>query len=295
MDFHPTGAQMVTNQPSTLLDEIIIHKRAEVAQQKLCTPLEALRAEAELASPLRDFWAALCAPGVSLIAEVKKASPSKGLLCPTFDPATLARTYADNGAAAISVLTDEHFFQGSLDDLRTVRQTVDLPVLRKDFIIDLYQVYESRIAGADAVLLIVAALDDAALHNLYALTRHLGMAALVEVHNANELMRATALRPRIIGINNRNLQTFDVSLDTTAALRPRIPSRVTVIAESGIHTAADVDRLAGLDVDAMLVGEALVTAADVGAKVRELVREELDLPEPSPPHLHKPSAFDLPF
>jgi len=292
VDFHPTGAQMVTN-PTTILDTIIAHKREEVARKKQGTPLETLRVAAELTHPPRDFWAALQAPGVSLIAEVKKASPSKGLLCPNFDPAALAQTYADNGAAAISVLTDEHFFQGSLADLRVVQQSVAVPVLRKDFIIDLYQVYESRIAGADALLLIVAALDDAKLHNLYALTRHLGMAALIEVHNAEELMRATALRPRIIGINNRNLQTFDVTLDTTAALRPRIFGRVTVVAESGIHTPEDVARLAALDVDAMLVGEALVTAEDVGARVRELLDGRP--PQSGSPQPQKPATPDLPF
>ncbi|MBN1875093.1 MAG: indole-3-glycerol phosphate synthase TrpC [Anaerolineae bacterium] len=255
----------------TILDRIIAHKCEEVARQKQFKPQAEVEREVLHSPPLRDFVEALRTPDVSLIAEVKKASPSKGVLCPDFDPVALARTYEANGAAALSVLTDTHFFQGSLDDLRAIRETMALPVLRKDFIIDLYQVYESRAAGADAILLIVAAMDDSTLHNLYALARHLGMAVLVEVHNLIELRRGLGLHPRIIGINNRDLQTFNVTLDMTAELRPRVPRRVTVVAESGIHTAADVARLASLNVHAMLVGEALVTARDVGGKVKELV------------------------
>lgn len=262
------------NATGTILDEIIAHKRQEIARQKTIRLQDELVTEALNAPLSHDFVGILRAPGVSLIAEVKKASPSKGLLCPDFDPVALARTYASNGASAVSVLTDAHFFQGRLDDLRGVRQAVNLPVLRKDFIIDLYQVYEARAAGADALLLIIAALDDATLHNLYALTRHLGMAALVEVHNAADLERALALHPRLIGINNRDLRTFDVSLDTTAALRPKIPGRITVVAESGIHAAEDVARLAAMEVDAMLVGEALVTASDIAGKVQKLVGEK---------------------
>ncbi len=254
------------------LDTIIAHKREEVALQKQARPLDVIADKAQSAPPPRDFLAALQAPGVSLIAEVKKASPSKGLLCPDFAPVKLARAYAANGAAAISVLTDARFFQGSLDDLRAARQAVDIPVLRKDFIVDAYQVYEARAAGADAVLLIVAALDDATLCDLYALICRLGMTALIEVHNAAELERALWLRPRLIGVNNRDLRTFHVTLDTVAALRPRIPDSVVVIAESGIHTPEDVARLRAIGVDAMLVGEALVTAEDVGEKVRQLTK-----------------------
>jgi indole-3-glycerol phosphate synthase len=253
-----------------ILDEIIAHKREEVALQKQAKSLDAWKAKAGSAPRPHDFLAALRAPGVSLIAEVKKASPSKGLLCPDFDPVKLARAYAANGAAAISVLTDARFFQGSLDDLRAVRQAVDVPVLRKDFVVDPYQVYEARTVGADAVLLIVAALDDATLRDLFALIRHLDMAALIEVHNAAELERALSLHPRLIGVNNRDLRTFHVTLDTTAALRPRIPADVVLVAESGIHTPEDVARLRAIGVNAMLVGEALVTARDVGEKVRQL-------------------------
>lgn len=255
----------------TILDDIIAYKRNEIAHQKAAKPQDALIDEALNAPPPRDFVGVLRAPGISLIAETKKASPSKGLLRPNYDPVVLARIYESNGASAISVLTDAHFFHGHLDDLRNIRQAVRQPVLRKDFIIDLYQVYEARAAGADALLLILAVLDDATLHNLYALTRHLGMAALLEVHNANDLERALALHPRLIGINNRDLHTFNVSLDITATLRRQIPGRITVVAESGIHSAGDVARLAAMDIDAMLVGEALVTAHDVAGKLRELI------------------------
>jgi len=259
----------MSHSTATFLDTIIAHKREEVALQKQAKSLDAWKTEVESAPPLHDFLAALRAPGVSLIAEVKKASPSKGLLCPDFDPVRLARAYAANGAAAISVLTDTHFFQGSLDDLRAVRQAVEVPILRKDFVVDPYQIYEARAAGADAALLIVAALDDAALRDLYALIRRLGMAALIEVHNAADLTRALSLRPRLIGVNNRDLRTFHVTLDTTAALRPHIPDDVVLVAESGIHTPEDIARLAAIGVDAMLVGEALVTAPNVGEKVRQ--------------------------
>lgn len=255
----------------TILEEIIAWKRGEIGRHKHARPVEAVRAGAALAPPPRDFAAALRSPGVSLIAEVKRASPSKGLLCHDFDAVALARAYEDNGAAAISVLTDQHFFQGHLNHLRAVRQKVRLPVLRKDFILDPYQVYESRLAGADAVLLIVAALSDGDLKALYQLVHELGMVALVEVHNEAELERALQIGPRIVGVNNRDLRTFEVDLETTARLRPLIPTDVVLVAESGIHTRADVARLAAIGADAMLVGEALVRAPDVGHKVRELV------------------------
>jgi len=255
----------------TILEEIIAWKRDEIVRHKRARPAEVVRAGAALAPPPRDFAAALRSPGVSLIAEVKRASPSKGLLCHDFDAVALARVYEDNGAAAISVLTDQPFFQGSLDHLRAVRQNVRLPVLRKDFILDPYQIYESRFAGADAVLLIVAALNDGDLKALYQLVHELGMAALVEVHNEAELERALQISPRIVGINNRDLRTFEVDLETTARLRPLIPTEVILVAESGVHTRADVARLAAIGADAMLVGQALVQAPDIGHKVRELV------------------------
>jgi indole-3-glycerol phosphate synthase len=183
----------------------------------------------------------------------------------------LARTYQANGAAAISVLTDGPFFQGDLEHLRMVRDSVELPVLRKDFVLDPYQVYEARAAGADALLLIVAALSDAMLESLYRLGGELGMDALIEVHDAAEMERALRIGPRLIGINNRSLATFQVDLETTARLRPLVPGGILVVAESGVRSRADVLRLADMGVDAVLVGEALVTAADVGQKVRELV------------------------
>jgi indole-3-glycerol phosphate synthase len=254
----------------TILDKIVAWKRDEIVRHKRAKPFEVVQAEAALTPP-RDFAAALRAPGVRLIAEVKRASPSKGLLRHNFDAVALAQEYETNGAAAISVLTDEHFFQGSLDHLRDVRQNVALPVLRKDFVLDPYQVYEARAAGADAVLLIVAAMDDGDLEALHCLVQQLGMVALVEVHDETELARALQVGPRVVGVNNRNLRTFEVDLATTARLRPLVPAGVILVAESGVHTRADVARLADIGADAMLVGEALVRAADVGRKVRQLV------------------------
>ncbi len=255
----------------TILEKIVGHKRGEIERRRKARPLETVQAEMALAPPPRDFAAALRNPGVSLIAEVKRASPSKGLLRSDFDAAALARAYESHGAAAISVLTDERFFQGSLAHLRAVRHGASLPILRKDFILDPYQVYESRAAGADAILLIVAALSDGNLGTLHQLTDDLGMAALVEVHNTTELERTLRIGPRIVGVNNRDLHTFQVDLETTARLRPLIPAEVTLVAESGVHTPSDVARLAAIGADAMLVGEALVRARDVGIKIQELI------------------------
>ncbi|MCP4537944.1 MAG: indole-3-glycerol phosphate synthase TrpC [Chloroflexi bacterium] len=255
----------------TILDTIMHRKRDEVAQLKLACPIEAVQDETTLAPPPRDFASALRAPGVSLIAEAKKASPSKGLIREDFDAVALAREYEAHGAAAISVLTDEHFFQGSIDYLRAARRNVGLPVLRKDFVLDPYQVYEARAAGADAVLLIVAALSDDELKALHRLVQQLDMTALVEVHDEVELERALKIEPRVVGVNNRDLRTFEVDLETTARLRAFIPADVVLVAESGVHTPADVARLAGIGADAMLVGESLVRATDVGGKVRQLI------------------------
>lgn len=254
----------------TILDKIIAWKRDEIAHHKRARPIEAVRAEIGLSPLPRDLAAALRAPGVSLIAEVKRASPSKGLLRHNLDAVALAQEYEANGAAAISVLTDQHFFQSELGHLQAVRQNVDLPVLRKDFIFDPYQVYEARAHGADALLLIVAILSDGLLAELLALTHELGMTALVEVHNEEELTRALRLRPRVVGINNRNLHDFSVDLATFGRLRPLLTDATVAVSESGVHTAADVRHLAEMGADAVLVGEALVTAPDVAAKVREL-------------------------
>jgi indole-3-glycerol phosphate synthase len=261
----------------TTLDEIVAWKRAEVEHQKLIHPIDRVRDGIAKVPPPRDVGAVL-RPLAStngchlrLIAEIKRASPSKGPLRPDLDAVALAGEYEAHGAAAVSVLTDERFFQGSLDDLRAVRRRVDLPILRKDFVVDPYQVYEARAAGADAVLLIVAALDDSELKALYHLVCDLGMMALVEVHDAAELVRALKIGTRIVGVNNRDLRTFVVNLDTTARLRSLIPDSVILVAESGVRTRADVERLAAVGVDAVLVGEALVRAENVGRQIRELL------------------------
>lgn len=221
-------------------------------------------------------------PPLALIAEIKRASPSRGPLAPGLDPAELARLYAAGGAAAISVLTDERFFQGSLDDLRRAAAAqTGLPLLRKEFVLDEYQVYEARAAGADALLLIAACLDAAQLQALHSLAQELGLTALVEVHAADELERTLACGPRLVGVNNRNLQDFSVSLETCLALRRLIPAGVPVVAESGIHTRQDVQRLAAGGLQAMLVGESLVTAWARGGgealagQMRELVCQPL--------------------
>ncbi len=257
----------------TVLDRILERKVAELDERRARLPLCQMRRRAESAAhrPL-DLASALRCANVSLIAEVKCASPSKGRLTRDFAPVMLAATYAHNGASAISVLTDEDFFHGHLDYLRAVRAAVDLPLLRKDFIIDPYQVYEGRAAGADAILLIAAALSDAQLAELHALTAEQGMTALVEVHNEPELERALRLNARLIGINNRDLKTFHVDLGTTARLARRLNAAddVVLVAESGIFTPADVAQMGRLGAHAVLVGESLMTAPDTAALTRTL-------------------------
>ncbi|MBS1252066.1 MAG: Indole-3-glycerol phosphate synthase [Anaerolineales bacterium] len=255
-----------------ILDKIVAHKREELETRKAQRPLAEAQAAAADAPAPRNFATALAAPGVRLIAEVKRASPSKGVFVDDLNPTTLARTYLEHGASAISVLTDERFFQGSLDDLRQVREVADIPVLRKDFIIDPYQILEARAAGADAVLLIVAILDDETLAKLQALAQILDMHALVEVHNEGELDRALEVGAPVIGINNRNLRDFTVDLGTTERLCRRLSSGTIVVAESGISTADDVRRLGDAGANAILVGEALVTAEDTAEKARELAQ-----------------------
>ena len=265
-----------------ILERILAHKKTEIAT----LDAQSLRHLAEASPAPRDFLSVLTRRNspllkgeglgvrLSLIAELKRASPSKGILAPHLDLIQVADMYTENGASAISVLTDENFFMGELETLRELRFTrkSKLPLLRKDFIIDEVQLYEARANGADAVLLIAAALtDDRLFADLHALALKLGLTPLVEVHNEAETERALKLKDiRLIGINNRNLATFDVSLETTERLRPMIPDDITVVAESGIFTASDVERLANANVDAILVGEALVTANDIPAKVREL-------------------------
>ncbi|MBZ0299056.1 MAG: indole-3-glycerol phosphate synthase TrpC [Anaerolineae bacterium] len=251
----------------TFLDKILAHKVEEVAQQARQRPLAEMRSRAAEQAPARDFAGALRRETVALIAEVKKASPSKGVLIEDFDPVQIATVYARHGAAAISVLTDEHFFQGSLQYLIQIREAVQVPLLCKEFILDYYQIYAARAAGADAVLLIVAALADAQLADLHRLILELGMTPLVEVHQEDELDRALKLGARVIGINNRDLKTFQVDLATTARLAKQVPEAVTLVAESGIMNAGDVRRMGQLGAHAVLVGESLVKSGDMAASV----------------------------
>ena len=257
----------------SILAKIIEHKKLEIA----ALDAQSLRRAAEESAAPRDFLSAVrrrLSRSPSLIAELKRASPSKGILAPHLDLFQVAEIYTQNGASAISVLTDEKFFMGQLETLRELRFTHKsaLPLLRKDFIIAESQIYEARANGADAILLIAAALtDDPHFADLHAVALELGLTPLVEVHDENETERALKLNDvRLIGINNRNLATFEVSLETTERLRPIIPSEIAVVAESGIFNARDVERLARANVDAILVGEALVTSTNIGEKVREL-------------------------
>jgi indole-3-glycerol phosphate synthase/phosphoribosylanthranilate isomerase len=258
----------------SILDIIFAHKRQEVAGARFARPLATVRSEALSAPPPRDYLAALRAHrsrGVpALIAEIKRASPSAGSLRASLDPAHLAASYARHGAAALSVLTDQRFFQGDLSDLAAARRACDLPVLRKDFLFHPYQVYEARAAGADAVLLIAAMLEHDDLARLQHLARELGMLALVEVHDEAELRKALKTRPSLIGVNNRDLRTFTVDLRTTLDLVGLIPPETAVVAESGISDGGDAKRLAAAGVDAMLVGTSLVSAPDPGLKTKEL-------------------------
>ncbi len=257
-------------QTGTVLDRILAHKLEEIAAAQRAKPLKAVVLEAQSAPPPRDFAGALRRDTVALIAEVKRASPSKGLLVTDFDPAAIGAIYAQNGADCISVLTDERFFQGNLAHLQAVRTAAGVPLLRKDFIVAPYQVYEARAGGADAVLLIVAALADGALADLHALAREMRLAALVEVHDERELARALNIGAQLIGVNNRDLKTFDVDVETTARLAALVPPEVTLVAESGIVTAEDVRRMGQAGADAVLVGEALMRAADTAGAVRAL-------------------------
>jgi indole-3-glycerol phosphate synthase len=274
----------------TYLDRILAHKREEIARQKLKVPPAQIEQQAQTAPPARPFGAALRhAQRTALIAEIKQQSPSKGLLMPQFDPLKLAQTYMDNGADAISVLTDGRFFGGSLQYLKNIRELqaqadheaqreargqLPVPLLRKDFILEPYQIYEARAYGADALLLIVAALDDRTLRRLLDLTEASGMEALVEVHDERELQRALTAGATVVGVNNRDLRTFKVDLATTERLATRLGNceRPVLVSESGIGSVADIGRLRGHGVDAILVGESIVTAPDIAAKVQELSR-----------------------
>jgi indole-3-glycerol phosphate synthase len=256
----------------TILDKIVSTKRRDVARAKTLRPEAELRPQLGGAPPVRDFLTALAPPGpIRLIAEVKKASPSKGVIRENFEPVPIAQTYQQHGAACISVLTDGPYFQGDLDHLRQVRAAVDRPVLRKDFVIDPYQVLEARVAGADAVLLIAECLNDDALRLLYDSTLALGMTPLVELYEPENLPRVLDLGARLIGVNNRNLKTFEVDLAHTLRLKERIPDDRLVVGESGIRTRADAQRLEAAGVRAMLVGEVLMASADIGQAVDRLL------------------------
>ncbi|RZU01272.1 indole-3-glycerol phosphate synthase TrpC [Rivibacter subsaxonicus] len=262
---------------SDILDRIVAVKREEIAAAKARRSHASLRAEAEapeLRRELRGFEAALRAKigagAAAVIAEIKKASPSKGVLREAFEPAAIAASYAAHGAACLSVLTDERFFQGHADYLVQARAACTLPVLRKDFMVDEYQVAQARVMGADCILLIAACLDDAQMRDLEAAALHYGMAVLVEVHDGTELDRALHLKTPLLGINNRNLKTFEVTLDTTLGLLPRVPRDRLLVTESGILGAADVRRMRDAEVHAFLVGEAFMRAPDPGVALAAL-------------------------
>jgi indole-3-glycerol phosphate synthase len=259
---------------SDILDKIVAVKHQEVAAASKRKSLEVVRADAESRVLTRDFVGAMRTKIASgrpaVIAEVKKASPSKGVLREDFIPADIAQSYAEYGAACLSVLTDVEFFQGSVDYLKQARASCPLPVLRKDFLIDAYQIYESRAMGADAILLIAACLDDAQLRDFEAIAFGLDMAVLIEVHDQSELERALKLKTPLVGINNRNLKTFEVSLDTTLAMQSMIPAQRLLVTESGIHTREDVLRMGAAGVNAFLVGEAFMRAKEPGEALAAL-------------------------
>lgn len=254
-----------------MLNRIIAGKREEVEQRKRSLSISTLQERITQRQAPLDFGSAISGDGIRLIAEVKRASPSRGVLCPDFNPVVLAKTYARGGAAAISVLTETNYFEGNTDHLAAIREEVRLPLLRKDFIFDPYQIYESRAYGADALLLVVAILNQEQLKELLSLSRNLGLSCLVEVHNESEVERALSTGVEIIGINNRDLNTFEVDANITRRLRPLIPQEQTVVSESGISSRSDIEKLKEWGVNAVLVGEALVTADDIPTKMRELI------------------------
>lgn len=260
---------------NNVLDRIVTQKWRDIEQARSQRSLAELQTAIASAPAVRDFPAALrAARHVALIAEVKKASPSAGIIREDFDPVTIATAYADHGASCISVLTDESFFQGRLEFLKQVRAAVPVPVLRKDFLLDPYQVWEARAAGADCVLLIAECLEQPRLLELYELAGELGMSALVEIYEPENLQRVLSLQPPMIGINNRNLKTFVTDLEHSIRLRAQIPEEVLLVSESGIRTAADVSRLRAANVQAMLVGESLMRQDDIGAAVDALLAIE---------------------
>ncbi|MBS0205329.1 MAG: indole-3-glycerol phosphate synthase TrpC [Planctomycetes bacterium] len=261
-----------TRSVENVLNQIIDHKRGEIADAKRLRPAESLQEQLVEAPPVRDFVGALRSKhDMALIAEVKKASPSAGVIRADFDPVAIARIYEQHGAACLSVLTDENFFQGHLDYLRAVRRAVQIPVLRKDFIIDRYQVLEARAAGADCILLIAECLDDCHLRDLYFYASELGMESLIEIYDPENLDRVLKLDPALVGVNNRDLRSFVTDLDHTIRLAPRLAPATLLVSESGIKTQADVDRLQAGGARAILVGETLMRSADIGQAVDELM------------------------
>lgn len=259
----------------TILDKIVATKRDEIAGAKSVRPLKELQAALHDAPPVRDFFGALAAPGpIKLIAEVKKASPSKGIIREDFDPLEIAATYERHGASCVSVLTDQPYFQGSLEYLSAIREVVALPLLRKDFILDAYQLVEARVAGADAVLLIAECLGDRLLRDLHAQALDLGLTPLVEFYEPDNLDRVLKAEAKLIGVNNRDLHTFHTDLHHTIRMRQRIPTACVLVGESGIHSRADAQLLEAAGVHAILVGEHLMASPDVGAAVDRLLGRE---------------------
>lgn len=256
-----------------ILDDILTYRREQLKREKAVCTFEEMKLRAEKALTQRkplSLKAALSGDRLSCVCEVKKASPSKGLICPDFHPAETAAQYAAAGANAISCLTEEHFFQGSSECLQQIRQTVNLPILRKDFLFDPYQIYEAAAIGADAVLLIAAVLSPEEMQSLYTLTYALGLEALVEVHNAEELAAVEDLHPQILGVNNRDLKTFEVDLNTVAKLKPDAPKDAVFVSESGIRSNADMKQVRSCGADAVLIGETLMRSNDIVAALQGL-------------------------
>ena len=259
---------------TTILDEIVAHKHKEIEHQKHFVSLESIKSKARDSADLRDFSGALKSTGPSVIAEIKRASPSRGLIREDFEPAEIAKSYEQCGADCLSVLTDERFFQGSSAALTAAREVVDLPVLRKDFIVDEYQIYETRAMPADCVLLIEATLGRQQLKDYFSLATSLGLCVLVEVHDESELSQAIDIKASLVGINNRNLKTFETDLEVTERLAPLAPNGTLLVSESGIHTRADITRIQRCGVSAFLVGEAFMRKKDPGRALRELFFSE---------------------